>query len=493
VAEALDQSDPRVVGISIPFFSQLLPALLIALWVRRLRPGVRICLGGQQVMLRHDDLVAMASVRTGVDALCVTAGEQPLERWLAHLAGAVSRRDVPGMRWVSPRGVTVPGRAPTLRFKDLGPPDYDGLKAQSYLTERPAVSVVSCVGCYWGRCVFCSYGNRSLPRGAYQQASPRQLAYAICETVRTTGVEFVTIADENTNLRLLAKAMRLVRGRGMDIHFNTRNRLEPVLLDPEFCRELAALGCDGMAIGYEGVSQRLLDKLDKGVAATDFQLIMDNLAAADIRVNFSVMGGLMDETEDEHEASVRFLERNRGRFGVDVVELLVVEPGTRLVADPLDFGVNLDTSGPFADNRELNYLGGRVGLRHTVIGGPRRTDALRRVKDTVSRISAILAAPAESAPCLVAALRPHPWIRYAPNRLSPDGTSLVVADLVRQKVYRLPKRHVSRTVGQGETLIAATAEGRSLLGRLLAADLGAVADEPTPDAGLQPEGVSRCT
>jgi hypothetical protein len=492
LTDALNRSVPQAVGISVPFFSQLLPALLIALWVRRLRPGVCICLGGQQVMLRHDELAAMTSIRAAVDALCITAGEQPLERWLAHLAGRASRRDVPGMRWVSARGVTVPGRAPTLHFKDLGAPDYDGLKVRSYLTEIAAVSVVSCVGCYWGRCIFCSYGNRSLERGAYQQASPGQLADAICETVRSTGIEFVTIVDENTNLRLLVKAMRLVRGRGLDVHFNTRNRLEPVLLDPNFCKELAELGCDGMSIGFEGVSQRLLDKLDKGVDAADFQEIMDNLAAANIRINFSIMGGLLDETEEEHEAPVRFLEHNRGRFGVDVVELLVAEPGTRLITDPQDFGVVLDASGSFADNRELNYLSGRVGIPHAAIGGLRRTDALQRVKGTVSRISAIIGTPTESVPQPLVALRPHPWIRFAPQRLSPDGADLLAADPIQERVYRLPRQHVFRSAGDGERLIASTSQGRSLLDRLLAAGVGVVMDEQTPNISLQREGVSRC-
>ncbi|MEV6488648.1 radical SAM protein [Actinoplanes sp. NPDC051633] len=493
LTEALDESVPRAVGISVPFFSQLLPALLIALWIRRLRPGVPICLGGQQVMLRHDDLAGMASVRAAVDALCVTAGEQPLDRWLAHLAGRASRRDVPGMRWVGARGVTRPGPTPTLHFKDLGAPDYNGLKVRSYLTEIAAVSVVSCVGCYWGRCIFCSYGNRSLERGAYQQASPGQLADVICETVRSTGIEFVTITDENTNLRLVAQAMRLVRGRGLAVHFNTRNRLEPVLLDPRFCTELAELGCDGMAIGFEGVSQRLLDRLDKGVDAADFQQIMDNLAAANIRINFSIMGGLLDETDEEHEASVRFLEHNRGRFGVDVVELLIAEPGTRLVRDPQDFGVVLDASGAFADNRELNYLSGRVGTPHAAIGGVRRTDALQRVRNTVGRLSVAVGTPTESAPPATAALRPYPWTRFAPQRLSPDGADLLAADPIQERVYRLPRQHVSRSAGDGGRLVAGTGQGRSLLDQLVAAGLGVVADERTPNVSLEREGVSRCT
>ncbi|QCX79870.1 Radical SAM superfamily protein [Streptomyces sp. YIM 121038] len=479
LGEALDEAAPRAVGISVAFFSQVAPALLVARWIRKLRPGTPVCLGGQQVMLRHDELAAMASVRTAVDALCVTAGEEPLERWLAHLAGEAPRDDVPGMRWLSPEGATAPGRPPTLRFKDVGAPDYGGLEVRSYLNDTVVLSMVSCVGCFWGRCVFCSYGNRSLERGGYQQASPRQLADTVRQIVESTGIDFVTVVDENTNLLLLARAMRLVRESGLRVRFNTRNRLEPVLLDPAFCQELAELGCEGMAVGYEGVTQRLLDRLDKGVRAADFQVILDNLAAADIRVNLSVMGGLLDETEEEAEESLRFLERNREKFAVDAFELMVVEPGTRLLAEPGSFGVALDGSAAFADNRELNYLGGRVGRRHTVVGGPGRPAMLRRLQHGMRRISAAGAGPAE-APARPAALRPHPWIRCAPPGLAPRGGSFLLADPVRDQVYALPKDHVARSAAPGGLLAATSARGRSLLGKLAAADAGVLCDEPPP-------------
>ncbi|MEV0442216.1 radical SAM protein [Streptomyces spectabilis] len=486
LTEALDASAPRAVGISVAFFSQLAPALLIAQWIRRRHPGIPVCLGGQQVMLRHAELAALTSVRTAVDALCVTAGEEPLERWLAHLAGNAPLSDVPGMRWLSPEGVKGPGRPPTLRFKDVGAPDYDGLKVHSYLNDTVVLSMVSCVGCYWGRCVFCSYGNRSLERGAYQQASPAQLADTVRRIVESTGIDFVTVVDENTNLRLLARAMRLVRESGLRVRFNTRNRLEPILLDPAFCKELAALGCEGMAVGYEGVSQRLLDKLDKGVRAENFQTVLDNLSAAGIQVNLSVMGGLLDETDEEAEESLRFLERNRDKFAVDAFELMVAEPGTLLVADPQRFGVVLDRSDAFADNRELNYLGGRVGRRHTVVGGPGRPDTLTRLKHGMRRISAAAAGPVAAVPRPPArhgALRPHPWIRRAPERLAPpgpDGGSFLLADPVREQVYALPKNHVTRSAAPDGPLTATSERGRSLLGRLAAADAGLVCDAPPP-------------
>lgn len=283
VVDLLTRYRPRVVGLSVAFFSQLGPALLIAAWARRLSPGVRICLGGQQVMLRHEALAALVCVRDVVDALCRTAGEEPLERWLDALDGTAPQADVPGMTWVSRDGAAHRSMRPVrLRFRDLGPPDFDGLPIHAYLSETTQLAIVSCVGCYWGRCVFCSYGNRSLAPGAYQQGTTTQIADAVEWVVRTTGAELVAIADENTNLRLIARAMRLARARGVRVRFDVRGRLERSLVDPAFCHELAGLGCAQIAIGYEGTSQRLLDLMDRGVRAADYQRIVDNLTDAGI-------------------------------------------------------------------------------------------------------------------------------------------------------------------------------------------------------------------
>jgi hypothetical protein len=155
--------------------------------------------------------------------------------------------------------------------------------------------------------------------------------------------------------------------------------------------------------------------------------------------------------------------------------------------------VVLDASGAFADNRELNYLSGRVGTPHAAIGGVGRADALQRVKNTVGRLSVAVGTPTASAPPAIAALRPYPWTRFAPQRLSPDGADLLAADPIQERVYRLPRQHVSRSAGDGGRLVAGTGQGRSLLDQLVAAGLGVVADERTPNVILEREGVSRCT
>ncbi|MFJ6084484.1 B12-binding domain-containing radical SAM protein [Streptomyces sp. NPDC092369] len=484
----LGRHRPRVVGLSVAFFSQLAPALLIAAWVRRLSPDTRICLGGQQVMLRHDSLARLPGVRETVDALCPTAGEEPLERWLDALDGTVPLTAVPGMTWL-PRSGTEPRTGPpvTLRFRDLGPPDFTGLPFRSYLNDALELAIVSCVGCYWGRCAFCSYGNRSLPQGSYQQGTAPQIADAVEAVVRATGTRYVSVADENTNLRLIRRAMQTVRERGVRVRFGVRSRLESALTDPEFCHELAAVGCAMISVGYEGTSQRLLDRVDRGVRAADYQRILDNLDAAGITVRFTVMGQVLDETPDEFEASLRFLVDNERRIGIDALELMVAEPGSRLVDSPADYGLALDTSDRLAGNPELSYLAGRVGHPLSVPGGPTRTEALDRlvrIFDTVKPGRTNASAPTRSTandrhPLAVAALRPHTWVRTVPAYADARPADRVtLADLVRERFYALPRTDVEQR--PDGLLTARTDRGRRLLGRL--ADAAAGVPDPAPPA-----------
>ncbi|MGW1194987.1 radical SAM protein [Streptomyces sp. NPDC002536] len=214
------------------------------------------------------------------------------------------------------------------------------------------------------------YGNRSLPKGAYQQGTPAQIAGIVESVVRRHGVDFVAVVDENTNLRLIVQAMREVRRRGIRITFSTRNRLESVLLDEEFCRELAELGCVLMSVGYETNAQRLLDLMDKGVVSADYQRIIDNVTGAGINLRLSVMGGLFDETEDEAKASREFLRANETKIGIDVLQLMVAEPGTLFASDAGRYGIALDRTGALGANPELNYLGGRHGYPLTAPDGP---------------------------------------------------------------------------------------------------------------------------
>lgn len=478
VREVVEETRPAVVGVSIAFFSQLGPALRLAHQVKAEHPGTSVVFGGQQVMLRGDQLAATEGLFDLVDVLCTGAGEETLLEVVRRIGG--SSEESPPVGSLTASGVASPS---THHLRDNPPPVFDGLPFHRYLVDEPQLPVISCIGCYWGRCVFCSYGNRSLSSG-YQQLSAPQLADNCADGLDRTGARWITFVDENCNLRLLLKATRLLHERGYRIRWASRNRLERELADPRFCLDLADAGCRLMSVGYETSSQRLLDLMDKGVDAGLYQQIVDNLHAAGIGLRFSVMGGLFDETTAESEESRDFLVRNAPKIGIDVMQMLIVEPHTRLAADPRTYGIELDADDRPRANDEFSYLGGRVGVRHDFTSGG---DWQERSAELTATMQAVLPGKNDSL---------HPSFRAAPP-VREQGTAAL--DLFRWVVheghgdrYQLVDLHWSiayRVLGDvaydraRHRLSAHSGRARVVLERLFHAGIGtraehgAIADE----------------
>ncbi|WP_437761781.1 radical SAM protein [Sorangium sp. So ce281] len=477
LAGALGERPPAIVGVSVAFFSQIWPSLLMARWIKARFPDTLVVFGGQQILLRHEAMARVPAIARYVDCLATGAGENTLVSLAQAVAGECPWSEVPSVTWLDDRA--PPRMDPAPAIDTLPPPDFSDLPWRRYLMDSIQMPLITCVGCFWARCAFCSYGNRSRKLG-YQQKAPEQIAAECEHIVETYGVRRINLVDEMTNLPVAIKAMRRLARRGIHIEFSVRCRFEKQLLDIGFCHELRALGCVQMAVGYETTSQRLLDKLEKGVHAADYQQIIDNLHAVGIELRLSVMGGILDETPEELAASEAFLTKNADKIGIDVMQMLIVEPGTRLSEDPARYGLALEEGAALQGNALLSYGQGRVGYRLRVMEGdpsfeerqerflsihhnvhPRKNDDLPPERRH----------PRRSAP--VFALRLFPWARPLRARLDggPPGTFLV--NLLWQTFHRLPPALHT----EGDTLVATDGDGAALLGRLRATGAG----EPIPE------------
>ncbi|MCW2504358.1 MAG: hypothetical protein JWO79_2642 [Actinomycetia bacterium] len=463
VREAICGTRPRVIGFSVAFFSQLVPAIRAALIAREVSPESAIVFGGQQIMLREAGLRRCRDLLEIVTHLSGKAGERVLPELLGDRTGNAGRAAEPN----SPTATLVP----RWRFRDNPSPQFDGLPLDRYFSGPPQLPVISCIGCYWGKCTFCSYGNRSLTDG-YQQLDHLTLAAWVIAGLEQTGARRVTFVDENSNIKLLLNAMTVVRGRGFDVVWSTRNRMEPVLTSAAFCRRLASAGCVLMSVGYETVSQRLLDSLDKGVRADTYQAIIDNLHDAGIALRLSVMGGIPTETADEAVESRRFLVRNAHKLGIDVAQMLMVEPRTLLdLGDPS--GIARRGGETLLDNTGFSYLGGRVGAAFDYTKGPSRAERSQWLADTIDAV--LPSKNDEQHPRFASATTPkpigrlalHPWVVE-----SADPRTAVLHDVRWKLNYRLP----AGLHREGRVLVATDDGASRALGLLLQAEAGREVD-----------------
>ena len=430
--------NPALLGISIAFFSQLAPSIHIARAVKKRSPDTTIILGGQQIMLRHRELARLEAIRRVVDVLAFGAGEETLLQAHDVVLGRATRNTVPATHWLADG--TYNEQYGQVSISECPPPDFDGLRWREYLNSEVQLPLLTCVGCFWGRCVFCSYGHRSRRLG-YQQKGAAQLADECRVLLRRYGIRRINFVDEMSNTKVVANAVQKLAEDGTHIQFSVRTRFEPVLTNRAFCRRLADLGCVLISAGYETNQQRLLDKLNKGVRAQDYQPIIDNLRAVGITLRLSILGGIPGETPEEEEASLAFLERNAGHIGIDTMQMVVAEPETPLAEHPETFGIYLRET-MLRGNALLNYGGGRMGAAFEYDDGDSfdaRLQRFLRVHERVNPRGNDELPPsrrrAASERINGERVRLHPWIAVVPSE---DLAERVVIDLLWQRFYRLP-------------------------------------------------------
>jgi len=317
---------PELVGLTVPFPGNVYGALRIARTIRATAPGTRIVLGGGYVNTELREL-SDPRVFDYVDFVTLDDGERPLLALVEHLREPTA----PLLRTFVRDGARVVLRSDdTLHdvpLRDAGTPTYEGLPLPCYPSLLELLNPMHRLwsdgrwnkltiahGCYWKKCSFCDvtldYIARYDPAGADLLVD--RIEALVVETGQT-GFHFVDEAAPPAGLRALAE--RLL-AREVVITWWGNIRFEKSFT-PELARLLSAAGCVAVSGGLEVASDRLLERMKKGVTVEQVARVTHAFADAGVMVHAYLMYGFPTETTQE---TVDALERVRQLFAAGCIQ-----------------------------------------------------------------------------------------------------------------------------------------------------------------------------
>ena len=388
--QAVDQHQPTVVLVSVPFPGAMLGALRIAQSIKASHPHITTVLGGGYV---NTELRQLQEPRLfdHFDYVTLDAGERPLLALLDHLQGGRSaQRLVRTFQRLAGQVQYTNFVEPDIAFEEVGTPTWDGLPIKHYLSLLDMLNPMHRLwsdgrwnkltvahGCYWKKCSFCDVSLDYISR--YDAATASTLVdriEAIVAETGQTGFHFVDEAAPPKSLKALAVELQQ---RNVAISWWGNIRFEKTFT-PQLCQQLADSGCIAISGGLEVASDRLLALMKKGVSVDQVARVTKGFADAGVLVHAYLMYGFPTQTVQD---TVDALELVRQLFAQGCIHSGFWHRFTCTVHSPVgrnpqDYGVTLKmppqppglkgVPGPLFARNDIGFED-PTGVDHGALGG----------------------------------------------------------------------------------------------------------------------------
>ncbi len=382
----LEETQPSVVALTVPFPGNMLGALRIAQTCKAIHPDLPIVIGGGFV---NTELRALKDPRIFefIDFICLDDGERPFMTLLEYFDGQREiddlvrtyflAEDENGEQYVhyneNPELHDIPQT-------DVGTPIYEGLPLGDYLSLCEMLNPMHRIwsdgrwnkltiahGCYWRKCSFCDVTLDYIDR--YDAAGADILVDRIEELIEETGQTGFHFVDEAAPPKaLFALARRLIE-RGVVISWWGNIRFEKTFT-PERCQLLADSGCVAVSGGLEVASDRLLKLMKKGVSVEQVARVTKAFSDADILVHSYLMYGFPTQTEQETIDALEMVRQmmEQGCFQSAFWHRFAATIHSPIGVNPEEFGITLAERPDilFAEN-DVDFTD-PTGTNHEMLG-----------------------------------------------------------------------------------------------------------------------------
>lgn len=386
------RASPNLVGLSVTYLSQIVPALTLADLIKRADPSIHICVGGARVVC--DPLWTRPATFSLIDSVVAGEGEHALLALIQKLErGDEDLSDVPNLLWQRD-GVVHHSTATCLEdMNELPTPEWSGLPLGSYLAPAFVPMLPTARGCYWNKCAFCT-----VSRATRKKYRPRRIDLVLEDMQalyeRHDARHFFLSCDSESPQRMEELAAGL-KEKHLPFTWQCETRISPQLT-PDACQRLFEGGCRYFLFGLESACQRVLDWMQKGIRASDFPDVMRNCYQAGIGMHLMAFLGFPSETKEEAQATVDFMIGYREYIEGISLAAFILEPSSRVDLDPARYGVTHIHRNADADIAQ--------GYDYEVSQGMTQSEAHEQRLEHFRRLVAHYSSPAAIMPVLNAFL-----------------------------------------------------------------------------------------
>ena len=269
-------------------------------WIQFMKRHLKIpvVIGGYNLRIYPEESLSHADIDFGIydHALYTLPG------LLKALETETSFNEVPGLVYKNEDKVIVNPPVP-VNFNDFPSPARDLLPNELYAefpTERKNFTVmVTSLGCP-NKCKFCEAGGTD-----YNPRSPKKVINEMIECITSYGIREIDIFDYDFTIdkNRVFEICNLIIEKKLDISWACRSRSD---IDNDLLPKMKEAGCSRIYFGIESGSQKILDKMNKGITINQIQQTIKNTKRAGIKTLGFFLIGAPDDTVKTVKKTVKF-------------------------------------------------------------------------------------------------------------------------------------------------------------------------------------------
>ncbi len=317
---ALEQHQPALVLVSVPFPGSVYAAFRIAQAIKAHSPSLVTVLGGGYVNTELRELNE-PRVFDYFDYVTLDDGELPVLAIIEHLQGLRTREHLVRtfFRDSSGKVMFINHDEADIPFAEIGTPTWDGLPLDRYLSLLDMLNPMHRLwsdgrwnkltvahGCYWKKCSFCDVSLDYISR--YETASAAVLVDRIQQIIDETGQTGFHFVDEAAPPKSLKALALELQQRNLSISWWGNIRFEKSFTTG-LCQQLADSGCIAISGGLEVASDRLLKLMKKGVSVAQVARVTRAFTDAGILVHAYLMYGFPTQTVQDTVDALEYVRQ----------------------------------------------------------------------------------------------------------------------------------------------------------------------------------------
>ncbi len=378
--ERIEEEQPKLVLISVPFPGNLYSAFRCAQFIKANYPNIKLSMGGG---FPNTELRELKDKRVFefFDFITLDDGELPVELLYNFVTSSDSElsEEKPLKRTFLLENNQVVYKNNTTRHDykqaEVGTPDYSDLLLDKYISvieiANPMHSLWSdgrwnkltmAHGCYWGKCTFCDISLDYIK--LYEPIAAKILVDRMEELIAQTGENGFHFVDEAAPPALMREVALEIIKRKLVVTWWTNIRFEKSFT-ADLCLLLKESGCIAVSGGLEVASDRLLELIKKGVTVEQVAQVTRNFTESGIMVHAYLMYGYPTQTIQE---TVDSLEMVRQLFELGVLQSgfwhqFAMTAHSPVGMFPEEFGVIPDQNEITFANNDINFKD-KTGINH---------------------------------------------------------------------------------------------------------------------------------